>query len=139
MRKVVAVWLLLLFAREGYAHDIAKGLKGLNPGKTSALDRVGALNLTPEAHQAFFSIVRRDSVWPTRSVTVCFGPPDSVAHRQPLIEKIISVANEWTTGTKVVFDWGAKPYRTCVTKDTASVRVNISEPADENSALLRPS
>src|ERR1700686_4650173 len=99
MRKHVAVWLLLLCAQEVCAHDAAKGLKGLSPGKISALDRIDNLNLTPEAHQAFFSIVRRDSVWPTRNVTVCFGPTDFVAHRQPLIEKIISVANEWTTGT----------------------------------------
>ena len=109
MRRILAGWLLLMLAQEACAHDVSKGLKGLNPGKTAALDRVGALNLSLEAHQAFFSIVRRGSVWPTRSVSVCFGPADAVTNRQPLIEKIISVSNEWATGTKVAFDWGPNP------------------------------
>lgn len=53
--------------------------------------------------------------------------------RQPLIEKIIAVANEWTVGTKVSFDWDATLYRTCVNKHTAAICINIAAPADESS------
>ncbi|MBW7961931.1 hypothetical protein [Bradyrhizobium sp. BR 10261] len=128
--------ILLLVGREAVAHDAVNGAKGLNPPKTTALDKLNALNLPPAGQMALFSIVRRDSVWADRSISVCFGPKDAVTARQALIEKIIPVANEWTIGTKVTFDWGAKPYRVCENKDSAAVRVDIAAAADDNSAYF---
>lgn len=128
---------LLLLGQQALAHDAVNGAKGLHPEKTAnALDKINALNLPPAGQVAMFSIVRRDSVWGARSITVCFGPANAVTDRQALIEKIIAVANEWTIGTKVTFDWGTKPYRTCENINSAKVRVNITAPADDNSAYF---
>ncbi|WP_316172494.1 MULTISPECIES: hypothetical protein [unclassified Bradyrhizobium] len=128
---------MLLVGQQAIAHDAVNGAKGLHPEKTAtAFDKISALNLPPAGHIAMFSIVRRDSVWGARGITVCFGPANAVSDRQVLIEKIIAVADEWTVGTKVSFDWGPKPYRVCENITSAMVRVNVTAPADDNSAYF---
>jgi hypothetical protein len=47
------------------------------------------------------------------------------------------VADEWTIGTKVSFDWGAKPFRLCNSIQSANIRVNIAAPANDNGAIFQ--
>jgi hypothetical protein len=136
MRAAALVSLFLLVGQSALGHDLSKGIQRLTGPKLSALDNPDILTLAPEVQQALFSIVLRDRVWQANKVTVCFGPADALQNRQSLIKKIISVAEEWTAGAKVSFDWGSEPYRLCTDRKSANVRVNISAPKSDNDALF---
>jgi hypothetical protein len=95
---------------------------------TSGNEIINQAKLSPAIRLAAYSIIRRVNVWANKSVlTVCFGPSDAVTSRKQLIDNIVSIANEWTDGISIKFDFGT-PYRVCTNVSSADIRVDIHNP-----------
>lgn len=124
--------LLFALAEAAHAHSpnqltIGVAANSLLPSR-SGNDIINQAGLSPSVRLAAQSIIRRVNVWANKSVlTVCFGPSEAVASRKPLVDNIVSVADEWTQGLSIKFDFGT-PYRVCTGLSSADIRVDIHNP-----------
>jgi hypothetical protein len=111
---------ILSYAMVGSAasHDISDWLKTPpSPAPWDILqlqfDAVANSGLSKEQQAHIMFIARRDTIWPSHSIRVCFSPPPAVSFDKQVQAKIIDLAPLWLQGTPAKLDFGppGRPHR----------------------------